>query len=639
MLAHVLTLFLLLGLSVTAWARDIQTRVSAETITTQDVLTFTIEAAGDVRSVLPPHTEDFDIVGRSTQTSMSFINGHMSRTLTASFQLAPTRAGQLTLGPAQVVLNTGRTLETDSYKITVRDTGAPRGATPQLPPSTGMTSPPASMPPIPTPKTAPPSSRNLRSPAAKEFGDYPPLGPLGSDQLTTKDDHRFDPQKPFILPFVSKTSVVVGEPFVVEYMYYSPVRGLGFDAYDLNEPAFKDAWFKDITDARFASSPRVTNVQIGGAIYSTQLVRSYLVVPLKSGAFEVPPISLTVEGRTFSRTTKPSLAASPSMQVDILDVPEEARPSAKAQSVGRYHFRASVSPEEAQVGDTFQLHIEVNGIGVPSQIHLPDVTLPETLRAFAPTESSNSTESTTGWVESRVRRTLSFQATEEGDYVIPPITFHWYDPWQAEWKSRQSEALTFRVQGINPNIEIEAPDTDDNQPLRVSWVLGLPTGDEIPDDIGLTARLRRNSEPWIGSPLYIALLLFPLLCVLIIQGTQWFRRRRTASASTRRYQKAGPAALRELQALEYRDAQSFSLLDRSVRNYLRAREVPNAVGATLDELRRALSDTRGGASADALLPQLEALQLARFGGADAAQFQTLRRALIDWVKTDLESAP
>lgn len=632
-MAALATFILMMSVSLSAWARDIQVRVSADVITTRDVITYTVEATGDVRSIQPPNSDDFEIVGRSTQTSMSFINGHMSRTLVSAYQLAPRRAGVLSTGAAHVLLNTGRSVETESLRIQVSEAGPRPGSTPQLPP------PSVGRPPQPQTPTSPPrtSSRSLRSPAAKEFGDYPPLGSPGSDQLITREDLRFDPKQPFILPFVSRPSVVIGEPFLVDYMYYAPITGLGFEAYDLSEPAFKDAWFKDISDTRQAFGPRVSNVQIGGVLFSAQLVRSYLVVPLKEGRFDVAPISVMVSGRSFSRRLEPVLTASPEMQIDVHALPEENRPTPASRSVGRYHFQATISPEEAQVGDTFQLNLEVFGIGVPSQIRLPDVELPANLRAFAPTESSRSVDSTTGWVESRLRRTLSFQATEEGDYVIPSIEFHWYDPWAAQWKTMRSDPLTFRVQGINPHIEIEA-ENEAAKPLRVVWTQGLPSGDTTPEGIGFAAQLRRLDEPWRGSPLYYVLLAIPVLSAAFIVIAKAVRRRRRDSAASRAFQHAGHASLRELKAAKYRDETSFSYLDRTLRQYLRARAVPNAMGATLAELRQALLLTRSSTHVDALIPLLESLQNARFGGASEEQFHASRHALMDWLAQDQETS-
>lgn len=620
-----LTCLAILGLAAEARAQEISAVVSAEAIDVNERLTLIVKAEGDVRAIVPPQAPDFDVVGSSTQTSMSFVNGHMSRALTATYQLAPKRTGELTLGPAQVVLSTGRTVDTEGF--TIRVTGTPRQARQQQAP-TQPRGPSVQMPSIPPP------ARPLRTPGRQAFGDYPALGAPANDSFHTQSDYRFDPNKPFILPFVNKKEVVVGEPFLVEYIYFAPVRGASYTGTDLGEPAFVGAWFQDISDTRMAGRSRLSTTYISGNAYRSQIVRSYLVVPLEEGPFDIAPVSLTIQADGFFRQAPPEKTQSPRMKVEVLPLPEAGRPSATARSVGRYHFDVSLTPVEAQVGDTFQLTLEVVGIGVPSQIRLPSVELPKGLRAFAPVQNVTTEESSLGWVESRVQHTISFQASEEGDYVIPPIPFHWFDPWEGAWKSDVSDPLTLRVQGVNPSVEFEVEDTPTSKPLRVSWLDGLPTGADTPAAIGFAAQLRRHDEPWRGSPLYFTLLGVPIAATLSIVGMSFIRRRRDASASARAFAKAGPSTIRALQAQSYEGPASLSELERLVRAYLRARNIPNAVGATLPDLERTLSETRDPARAAELVATLDTLQDARYGGSSHEIFVVIQRELIAWVKHD-----
>lgn len=614
----------LLSFAPDAFAREISAVISAETIDVNERLTFIVNAEGDARAIVPPHAPDFNIVGSSTQTSMSFVNGHMSRVLTATYQLAPTRTGELIVGPAQVVLNTGGTVDTERF--TVRVTGTPRRAT--QPPPAPTHRPSAQMPSIPPP------ARPLRTPGRQSFGDYPALGAPANDGFHTQSEYRFDPNKPFILPFVSKKEVVVGEPFLVEYIYFAPVRGASYTGTDLGEPAFVGAWFKDISDSRMAGRARLSTTYIAGNAYRSQIVRSYLVVPLEEGPFDIAPVSLTIQADTFVRRAVAEQTLSPRMNVEVLPLPEAGRPSPNARNVGRYHFDVTLTPVEAQVGDTFQLTLEVFGIGVPSQIRLPNVELPKGLRAFAPVQNTTTEESSLGWVESRLQHTVSFQASEEGDYVIPPIQFHWYDPWDGLWKSDESEPFTLRVQGVNPSVAFEVDDTPPSKPLRVSWLDGLPTGAETSAEIGFAAQLRRHDEPWRGSPLYFALLGVPIVATLSIVGMNFFRRRRAASAPTRAFARAGRGTIRALRAQRYEGPASLSELERLVRAYLRARHIPNAVGATLPDLERSLGETRDKARAAELIATLDTLQNARYGGSSKEVFVVIQRDLIEWVERD-----
>lgn len=625
-----------------AWAQGFEARVDRHAITTQEVVRLIVETEGDARSILPPESDDFRVVSRSTQTNMSFINGHMTRQLTATFQLAPLRAGKLETGSATIVLNTGRRLQTPSYSVDVSDAGLPSGAQPQLPaPSMRSGAPPgaggAQMPSIPAPYARPPAPAPT-SPAARAFGYFPPMPPPGSDALITSEEATVDGQLPFLLPYVSKTSTVSGEPFLVEYLYYAPLLGLGFEASDLSEPAFKDAWFHDITESRAQSGARLGNVRINGHLYGVHLVRSYLVVPLQSGTFDVAPLGLVVEGRSLTRRTGTLALTSPALTVDVAPLPAD-KPDAAARSVGRYDFELRVSPLEAQVGDTIQVVMDIQGVGVPSQIHMPEFPAPKTLRPFSPSDKSTSDYHTSGWIESSLRRTLSFQATEEGDVTIPSVTFHWFDPWDATWKSHTTDPQIVRVQGVNPNVEIEAAKEDDSQLTRPSWQSALPKPEDRSPDMGWSARLRRQNEPWTGTPWFFVLFAFPLVLSLTWIASDHWRHHRRRTARTRAEHSAGRDALRAIRGLRFQRQEDFSHLSRTARAYLSALGDSSAQGATLEELRRIVARTRPDASVAPLITAVEDAESARFGGGDAATFERLRGAIEAWILEDQENAP
>lgn len=625
-------LALVLMATATAFAQEYEARVDRHRITTQEVVRLIIETEGDARSVLPPESDDFRVISRSTQTSMSFVNGHMTRQLTATFQLAPTRAGTLETGAASVLLNTGRRHQTPSFTITVEDKGGPAGAQPPMPSAASGSQMPQVPPPYAKPPPPAPTSR-----AARPFGQLPPMPPPGSDALISVDAAVVDGKVPFVLPYVASRSATRGEPFLVEYLYYAPLLGLGFEASNLSEPAFKDSWFHDITEARAQAGVRLGNVRINGHLYAVHLVRSYLVVPLSEGTFDVAPIGLVVEGRSVTRRTGTLALWSPALTVDIAALPATA-PDVQAPSVGRFDFDVRVSPLEAQVGETLQIQLTIQGVGVLSQMQMPDVPVPATLRAFPPTDTSSSDYDTSAWIESTLSRTLSFQATQEGDIEIPQIIFHWFDPWERAWKQQTSEPQTIRIQGVNAAIDIDQTRDQDAGPTRVSWQSALPKPDDHSDAVGWTARLRQKDEPWAGTLWFYLLMALPLvLCVAWI-GTDRWRAHRRLTAPARAENSAGRDALRALRALRFHKQEDFSQLSRIARSYLAAQGQASAQGATIDELTRLVRVSRPAARASTLVEAVEQAESARFGGGDADTFAQIQRTIDAWIVEDQKEA-
>lgn len=611
-----------------AYAQSISTDISSRNITTHERLTYTVEAEGRTRTVTPPSSPDFEIVGQSKQTSINFINGKTTRKLTVSYQLAPTRAGELSTGAATVEFKGGRSVDAEQYTIRVTDAGTPAPTPAPSQQRTHKTQQPTS-------PWLPRAPRRLKSPAAKEFGEYPPLPLPASDQLYTQEDWVSTSDRPFLLAFTNTRNAVVGEPFLVEYLYYEPLSALGFEAHDMDEPEFPNSWFKDISDVRLANQNRILRVRFQGQTYNVQIVRSYMVVPLKEGTFVVPPFHLTIAGYTFTQRMEPFQIQSPKMNVNVEGLPRKGRPPHSTDNVGRYHIRATLQPEEARVGDTIQLNLEVTGVGVPAHVQIPTVSLPEGLHLLSPTERSESHVNSIGWLETTKHKSISFQATQEGDYQIPAIPFHWYDPWENAWKSNETDPFTLRIHGVSaraqqPN-DTESP-SEENIPQV--WVRELLTGENIPDKKGMIAQMRQRGEPWRGTPLYFVLFSTPAAGFLVLTAFTRLRRRRRKTREQRVKLSAKGIARRALNRCSADALESYMQMDQIMRTYLRARGIPSTQGATYEELQHALTITRNAQSAAHLVELLQALEEARYGGSDPVRFHALRAKLLQWLKDD-----
>lgn len=616
------------SIATPAHAQSVSTEISSRAISTQERLTYSVEAEGKVQEVTPPSNSDFEIVGQSKHTSINFINGKTTRKLTVSYQLAPTRAGDLDTGAATVRLKDGRNVKAERYTIKVSDAG---------PPAARAHSPRQQAQPTQRPSSSwfPDPTRSLKSPAARAFGEYPPLPLPASSRLFTQDDGVPASDRPFLLAFTNTKNPVIGEPFLVEYLYYEPLTAIGFEAHDMDEPEFPQSWFKDISEVRLANQHRIMRVRHHGQTYNVQIVRSYMVVPLQEGTYVVPPFQLTIAGHTFTQRLEPFDIQSPSMNIEVEALPRKGRPPHSKDNVGRYHMEATLQPEEARIGDTFHLDLQVTGVGVPAHVHLPSVALPDGLHLLSPIERAESQVNSIGWLETKKHKSISFQATKEGDYQLPPIAFHWYDPWEKAWKTDETEAFTLRVQGVAPSAkQPQSPESTDEEETPQSWVRELLTGENTPEKKGVIAKMRQRGEPWRGAPLYFIFLFAPLVGFIGIIVFTHTRRRRQKTREERLKISAKAIAKRALKRCSPAELESFIRMDQIMRRYLRASGIPGTRGATYKELRAALTDTRNQQSADHLISLLQALEEARYGGADPVRFHALRNKLLQWLKED-----
>ena len=80
-------------------------------------ISFTLDASGS--NFRAPTMPDFDLYsGPNQSSSMQFINGNVSQSISYSFVLAAKKEGKFTIGPATVSVN-GKTMETKPLTIEV----------------------------------------------------------------------------------------------------------------------------------------------------------------------------------------------------------------------------------------------------------------------------------------------------------------------------------------------------------------------------------------------------------------------------------------------------------------------------------------------------------------------------------------
>jgi len=114
-----LALCFILLLPAKAWGLDISVETDRTSLSLAETLRLSVSvSAGDFE--LPP-LEDFDVLGRSSSTNISIVNGAFSKTFVQEYQLQPRRIGELTI-PAFTVED-GKDKAT-SQPITIRVTEA-----------------------------------------------------------------------------------------------------------------------------------------------------------------------------------------------------------------------------------------------------------------------------------------------------------------------------------------------------------------------------------------------------------------------------------------------------------------------------------------------------------------------------------
>lgn len=285
-----------------------------------------------------------DVVGRSSSTQVSYVNGSFSKETIYSYQLVSKKEGSFEI-PAITMTLDGKKVETKPLKIRI----------------------------------TPPSSQ-YKAQQKTEAEDFSENEEEGGSQEDLADI--------FIERKFSKKEAYVGESVLATVKFYYAVKVQNLVPQFTRSDAFRYLDFKPTEDRQ----------EYKGRIYNVVTIKTVLL-PIKSGTHELDRYRLTaevlkkgergrrssffddffgggysVENKSFA-TEKDTLLVKP--------IPEEGRPKNYRGLVGDFTLSAVLSDEDVKVGETSTLTITMKGQGSLDSYSEPDLNLPKHIKVYA----------------------------------------------------------------------------------------------------------------------------------------------------------------------------------------------------------------------------------------------------------------
>ena len=518
----ILLLFFLIG-ATAAYAQDedaveFETKLSKEKLGINERLRveFTMNEDGD--NFTPPDFEGFRVLMGPFQTiGSSWVNGVRSYSKTYSYTLAPTERGIFTIKQASIVIN-GKTYKTTPKKVEVT--------------------------------------------AAV---DKP------SDQMTADD---IAAQNLHLVAEVSKGNPYLNEAISVVYkLYVSPSINVS-NFRPLDNPTYNNFWSQDIP----VSSYNVKNGTYEGKSYRYVILKRVVLYPQKSGALEIEPLSLdvTLEVPTnrrdffgqpvYTQTNKTVSAGRRTILVKAL--PTQGQPDDFSGAVGSFRFNVSTSKKTLKATESLQAIVEVEGKGNLKLFQLPALEMPGSLEVYEP-EYNESVRTTLSGMQGKVSNNYTVVPSFKGKYPIPPISFSYFDPADATYKTLTSQEINIDVtsgplESSGGNISISS---NNKRPIQT-------TGSQF-HFIKLAPNLRPIQEtPFFGSLQFYLFFLSPLL---LIPMAIIFGKKREAIASDvagNKIKRANKLARKYLfkakRAMGEKD-EFYIAMEKALHNYLKAK--------------------------------------------------------------------
>ncbi len=405
---------------------------------------FIVENATNVQQVIPPSFKNFSIVsGPNHQSGMSTINGNVKQYIAIEFILKPRRQGNFTISPATAKAD-GKTLRSNSLSVEVSNHPSNRS-----------------------------SGGTLFSPFGNSIADVspPPLHQF-DDYILRKGENLQEKIKKnlFIKVIVSKTDCYVGEPIEASYKLYTRLKS---ESNLVKSPSFNGF---SVSELEMPDNFTIGNEKYNGRDYSVYTLRKVQLYPLQSGVFELEPIEVEnritflkaeyaneKEGdiffdmlRDFAGATSPreaieeqkvSLQSKP-LSITVKPLPGENEPKEFRGAVGNFNINAIAQKSIMNADEAGNLIVTISGNGNIQMVNAPNVLWPEGVEAFEPKSSENINKAAVP-IQGEKMFMYPFTASKPGSYVIPAISFSYFDVAAHAYKTTATKPVTFTVKKRN----------------------------------------------------------------------------------------------------------------------------------------------------------------------------------------------
>jgi hypothetical protein len=451
---HVCTLMCMMLIACCAFSQPkFYTRVDQQVVGKNQPIQvqFVIENAKTILEFKPPSFNDFNVIQGPMQSSgMSVVNGNVTQYKSLIFLLQPKESGKLDIKGATARID-GHRMRSNNISIEVTNKNvAPSNPTPAF----NFSFP------------------GDRAEAEREF--YLRPGENVIDKIK---------KNLFVKVEVNKTSCYVNEPIVATYKLYSRLRSEsrvvkrpsynGFSVYDMIEP-----------DGSVA-----TTETLNGKEYNVHLIRQSQLFPLQAGTYTLDPVEVENQvsfirtngdqANSFDEIFNPTgdevdqtinLSSKP-VTITVKPLPTENQPASFDGAVGNFKVSCALAKDTVHAGDLTNLTVKVSGKGNLPIINLSAIKLPDGFEAYDPKTTEDFHPES---VPLSGAKTFKFpiSATRQGDYVIEPIRFSFFDPSTKSYKTDSTRALSINVL---PPIAIHVK-KQEASPL-------LTTGVRIPESI------------------------------------------------------------------------------------------------------------------------------------------------------------
>lgn len=407
--------FLLAGFTANAAEISFTASVNRNPIGTNEQFSITFTINAQASNFQAPSFRDFNILsGPNQSTSMQFINGNMSQSVSFTYYLQAKSEGTYRIDPA--------TIEVNGVKI---------------------------------------KSNALTLNVVKGQGK-----PQAGANNTQGDDDGISTKSVFLRVSVDKSSVYRGEAILATYKLYTKVNLINYTIDKL--PALNGFWSQEL---KMPDQLELRTEVVNGEQYRVGIVKKVILFPQQSGTLTIDPMQGSCIARVqnqrkrsnnpfdifndpffndpffgTARDVKVNVKSEP-VKINVKDLPADADDYFKG-AVGNFTMQAALDKDQVKANDAINLKIKISGKGNLKLIDAPELKLPTDFETYDPKINDNVSVTENGVTGSKTFEYLIIPR-HEGDYTIDPVHFTYFDLNKKQYVQLTSPPLKIAVKGIS----------------------------------------------------------------------------------------------------------------------------------------------------------------------------------------------
>ncbi len=375
----------------------------------------------------------------SSSTSMSFVNGHTTRTVETAFTYTLTAdvEGTFTVGAATCKAD-GKQLSSKPFTIKVQKL------------------------------TQQQQQQRQQQQQQQRQRQYDPWGQMQQQQQP--EPAQIDEKSLFARASVNKTNPYQGEQVIITYKIYTQVSISQFAIDKL--PGNKGFWSEDLS---VGTQVKQYDETVGDRRYKVVEIRRGALFAQESGKLTIEPLDLNVlamvqrqrrrTGSIWDLFDDPFFNASQAVErplstnrITINAQPLPEAPEGFTGAVGKFDVKGGLNLDQVKANEALSYRVTISGSGNLMLIQAPQPQFPSSFEVYEPQVDDNIKKNDNGISGSRTFEWVLIPRSQ-GNYTIPELNVVYFDPASGQYRTQTIAAQEVEV--LRGDGRATAPGKDD----------------------------------------------------------------------------------------------------------------------------------------------------------------------------------